>query len=114
MSFQRKIRRAREKKVLKKRINELLEILELSKSGWKRINLTVVGKGLNVEVAPKYFTVKDKIRWGRHRVGHKPSLKSQYSILWDLWEERLKNKKFLDELKEQLEEQKEKGEQDDI
>ena len=111
MGTKKKIIRNRNKTILKKRINELLKLLELSRSAWKRIGLRVTGCGLDALPAEKYFSANDpKVKWGRHKKGHKPSLKTQFSVLWDLWQDRIKNQKFLDELKEQLEQIKEKEE----
>lgn len=112
MISQKKIKRETEKKILKKRIKELLNLLNVSRTSWKRMSVRVTGKGLEVEIPQTYFKMKDKnVPWGRHKKGAKPGLKSQYSILWDLYQEKLKNEKLMEQLKKEIEEkQKAEGE----
>lgn len=98
-----KLKREKEKKILKERITELLDILGMSRRAWKKLNVKVEGSGLKVGTPQTRFKLTDKkVKWGRHRRGRKPGLKEQYSILWDFWQERLKNQAMFDELKEKM------------
>lgn len=97
MGFKRKIKRTREKKVLRKRRKELLEMLGTSKTEWKRADLRVKGTGLDAEPIPR----------SRGKIGKKPGLKSQYSVLWDLYQDSLQDNEFLEQLKLELDKLKE-------
>lgn len=107
MTTSRKIKRNREKTVLKKRIKELLGMLEISRNQWNKLNVRVEGKGLDAKIARTSFNMREKQPWGRHIKGHKPNLKELYSVLWDLYRAGLEDKEFLEKLKEELDKKKE-------
>lgn len=107
MSFERRMKRKKKLAILNKRIGELLEFLELSKSQWKKESIRVEGSGINAKIAQTRFKMTDKVKWGRHMRGHKPSRVEQYSVLFDLCEARKNNQALLDELQKRIEESKE-------
>ena len=107
MSFSRKLKRREKLRVLDKRIDELLGMLNLSKSAWKRQGVRVEGTGFECRIAQTRFNVRDKIKWGRHIKGHKPSKTEQFSVLYDLYLAKMDNEKLLEELKQRIDSQKE-------
>lgn len=111
MTAAKKMNRKRQNKILKKRVNELISLLGMSKKQWKDLKVRVEGKAPKIRVAQSRFRVNDKkIKWGRHLQGRKPSLQDQLFILMDLLNTRLENEKMIEELKEEIEKRNEEME----
>lgn len=91
----KKIKRKREVDALKNRKKELLEFLDLSKRKFHSLKVRVKGRGIDYKEVTTNHT------------GHKPSLKSQYSLLYDTWLDKLNDEKILEELKKKVDENKE-------
>lgn len=114
MSIRRTMARSKENKLLKLRRKELLSGLDMSKSKLQQMSPRVTKEGMNygnVEFANARGYTDEKGK----RVGHhKPSLKSQFSLLFDLTKQKMEDEVFLENLKKELEEKKEREKNEQV
>lgn len=104
MSIKRKLKRDIENKLLKHRRSEILKELKMSKSELARLAPRITGEGLSygdVEFRNSRGYVDSKNK----RIGfHKPSLKSQFSLLFDMLKQKYEDDEMLSKIKEELDE----------
>lgn len=111
MSTKRKLKRRAEVKRLKEQRNEILKKLEISKSKFFDLAPRVNGTGMDYDNV-EFRSSRGYMDEGKKgRVGyHKPSLKSQYSLLYDMHLQKIEDDEMLQRVREELDAKKEREE----